>query len=724
MLSLTLGSGYLWWTGRGETAVRHRPRTAVTTLALLNAALLLLGGALLAASPLGNLIGAGNPQGDTGFELLALTRVIGLAAGSAGLLALNFLFAPHPAIWLALLAGNLLAFLMASIQQLAIWNNLPGFLVAAAHLLLALLLAGGWLWDSGGRGRILPRLATLWQATGFALALYLSGVFLLVAAAAVFVHEQLREINDFGRWLLVLETAVLLGLLLTTFLQDGINKIRQTIARLAALQEVIPPEPRWPFTSLMQQLRELAAQQQQSTKLRGRLRQQIRDATAQEERNRLARDLHDSIKQQLFAINVSAAAVQTRWEADPAGARAALADVRGSAQAAMVEMNALLQQLRPSPLENVGLLQALAEQCAAVELRTNAAVQTEFCPLPPAERWPAGGQTAVFRIAQEVLANIARHARAEHVWLQLSLAGGEKEAVLVLGIRDDGAGFDPGAEAQGMGLDNMRARAQGVGAVLEVDSAPGSGTAVTLQLPLLPAGGAVEPADSVMLTDLNRMLRNGAVAAFVMAITYALVQAGSAVEQNFFFTMMLSLHVGLVVVTAMVNYGLRRMPVSAAALRLRGRSYGLRLAALLAIFMLALAMPLAMPWWGGAAFVSLPTLALVALLLGGTGVRLYQTIDQWYRRLPMQRKGAVRRQLGGWRQFGWMIAVILLINCIVSFFFIAPALPPRSGPQWLQSLLISVTLAAGGVLFAVERLQRAWSHSAADSRAEKEREDA
>jgi len=97
--------------------------------------------------------------------------------------------------------------------------------------------------------------------------------------------------------------------------------------------------------------------------IRRGLLQQIGEAAAQEERNRLARDLHDSIKQQLFSINVGTAAAQERWERDPEGARKALADVRRSAREAMVEMQAMLHQLRPEALGTAGLIEALREQC-------------------------------------------------------------------------------------------------------------------------------------------------------------------------------------------------------------------------------------------------------------------------------------------------------------------------------------------------------------------------
>jgi len=108
--------------------------------------------------------------------------------------------------------------------------------------------------------------------------------------------------------------------------------------------------------------------------LRSRYEQQIREAARQEERNRLARDLHDSIKQQIFVIQTAAATAQTRFDSDPPGARDALEQVRTAARDAVTEMQAMLDQLRAEPLENAGLVEALRKQCDALGLRSGAHV--------------------------------------------------------------------------------------------------------------------------------------------------------------------------------------------------------------------------------------------------------------------------------------------------------------------------------------------------------------
>lgn len=233
------------------------------------------------------------------------------------------------------------------------------------------------------------------------------------------------------------------------------------------------------FAPLYNQLNVLIRERADLKTMRGTLVEQISEAAAQEERKRLARDLHDSIKQQVFSMSVSAAAAYAHLEGNPAAARAALLDVKQSAQEAMVEMRALLQQLSPAPLEKSGLVQALREQCEALAYRTGAKVETQFGTLPPDDRLPIGAQETIFRIAQEALSNIARHARAMHVTLALNT---EDDAV-TLKITDNGQGFDISKAPEGMGLGNIRSRAQAIGATIALESETGKGTMLNVRIP-------------------------------------------------------------------------------------------------------------------------------------------------------------------------------------------------------------------------------------------------
>jgi signal transduction histidine kinase len=229
---------------------------------------------------------------------------------------------------------------------------------------------------------------------------------------------------------------------------------------------------------------------------------QLNEAAAQEERNRLARDLHDSIKQQLFSINVGTATAQERWERDPEGARKALADVRRSAREALVEMQAMLHQLRPEALGTAGLIEALREQCEALGYRTGAEVTLELGDPIPDENLPPGAQETLFRIAQEMLANVARHARARTVRLWLGRQGEE----VVIRIVDDGQGFDPAVQVSGMGLRNLKERADTLHGTLEVSSAPGAGAGLTVRIPLVaPPPPAMDRGRRIVLAELLAM---------------------------------------------------------------------------------------------------------------------------------------------------------------------------------------------------------------------------
>lgn len=209
----------------------------------------------------------------------------------------------------------------------------------------------------------------------------------------------------------------------------------------------------------------------------------IREAAGQEERNRLAQDLHDSVKQQIYSMQANLAAVEARLGTDPGGARRALEESRSLARDAMAEMMALLDRLRRDPTESVGLVEALRRQCEALGYQTGAKVVTSFGDLPSGERLPPSATKTVFRIAQEALANVARHARAANV--QVEAGVNAKDTEFVLRIRDDGQGFDTLAAPGGMGLANMQARAAEIGARLELHSRPGHGVDATLHVPLL-----------------------------------------------------------------------------------------------------------------------------------------------------------------------------------------------------------------------------------------------
>lgn len=308
---------------------------------------------------------------------------------------------------------------------------------------------------------------------------------------------------------------VLIGLGLLTPLTLRLENIRRMLAGLRAGQP-LPVRKRFlldPLFGLARQIAGLSHLTEDVGQARQGWLEQVTRAAAQQERNRLARELHDSIKQQLFSIQMSAAAAQEHWQRDPEVSKAALADLRSSTQEALAEMNALLQQLAPAPLERVGLAQALHEQCEALGYRSGAKVHCEIGDLPSDDALMPGWQEAVFRMAQEGLSNVARHARASQVMLQLQLD--EAGRALCLSIQDDGQGFDLATVQRGQGVASIQQRAADLGGQALLHSANGQGTRLTVLLPLQTQ--ATEMEVQLLSPAPNRVALVGVVAGLFMA---------------------------------------------------------------------------------------------------------------------------------------------------------------------------------------------------------------
>ena len=208
-----------------------------------------------------------------------------------------------------------------------------------------------------------------------------------------------------------------------------------------------------------------------------RLYERAQAAAALEERQHLARELHDSVSQALYGITLGSDAARTLLDRDPARVAGPLEYVRSLAESGLAEMRALIFELRPESLENEGLVAALEKQAAALRARHEIEVHTALCEEPDVPLWV---KDALYRIVQEALHNIARHARAEDVGLLLEQ---DNEGIL-LEVRDDGIGFDPSRSFPGhLGLKSMRERAERLGGTLEVESRPGKGTRILVRIP-------------------------------------------------------------------------------------------------------------------------------------------------------------------------------------------------------------------------------------------------
>lgn len=209
-----------------------------------------------------------------------------------------------------------------------------------------------------------------------------------------------------------------------------------------------------------------------------RLHGQARRLAAVEERQRLARELHDSISQSLYGISLGAQTARTLLERDPAAVAQPLDYVVELAQSGLAEMRALIFELRPESLESEGLVAALEKQAAAVRGRQRLAVDVTVCPEP--EWLSLDEKEALYRIAQESMHNIVKHAQAG--WIGLRLA--TTTETLILEIVDDGKGFDSDGSFPGhLGLISMRERMTKIGGSLAIDSQPGSGTTIRAELP-------------------------------------------------------------------------------------------------------------------------------------------------------------------------------------------------------------------------------------------------
>ncbi|HKT01460.1 MAG TPA: ATP-binding protein [Rugosimonospora sp.] len=197
------------------------------------------------------------------------------------------------------------------------------------------------------------------------------------------------------------------------------------------------------------------------------------------ERARIARELHDSISQDLFSLRLLAGGLR---RALPAGSplHASVETMERTAAGTMQEMQALLLELRPVALKGTGLLAALEELCEAYRDRLGVAVDAELEPVALA---PAA-EPQVLRIVQEALANAVKHARPARIALRVHRVGDQVSVT----VTDDGAGFDPqrAAARHGLGLGLMRERVAELGGEFQLESIPGRGTAVRVLIPAAP----------------------------------------------------------------------------------------------------------------------------------------------------------------------------------------------------------------------------------------------
>ena len=205
----------------------------------------------------------------------------------------------------------------------------------------------------------------------------------------------------------------------------------------------------------------------------------VEDLTISRERNRLARELHDTLAHTLSAASVQLEAANSLWQSDNARSHTALVQAMGITRDGLAETRRALKALRASPLDDLGLVLALKELGDLTRQRSGANVTVAM----PAqlEPLPAEVEQTLYRAAQEALENVVRHANARHVELALQQQG----ATLRMIVRDDGVGFDVNSvrtEQERFGLNGMKERVSALGGRMTIDSARGAGTRIFLEI--------------------------------------------------------------------------------------------------------------------------------------------------------------------------------------------------------------------------------------------------
>ncbi|MCI0384641.1 GAF domain-containing sensor histidine kinase [Streptomyces sp. CNQ085] len=233
------------------------------------------------------------------------------------------------------------------------------------------------------------------------------------------------------------------------------------------------------FTGDDEELLRLLAEHAALALTNARLYERSRELTIAGERARIAHELHDAVSQKLFSLRLTAQAATALVGRDPDRAREELRRVAGLAAEAADELRAAVVELRPAALEEDGLVAALRSQVQVLDRAHSARVLFDA---EGVRALPAAQEEALLRVAQEALHNALRHSGARRVTVSLARRG----TGAVLRVADDGSGFDPSEVRRAgrrLGLVSMRDRADGAGGTLRVESEPGGGTVIEMEVP-------------------------------------------------------------------------------------------------------------------------------------------------------------------------------------------------------------------------------------------------
>ncbi|TCP58008.1 NarL family two-component system sensor histidine kinase LiaS [Tumebacillus sp. BK434] len=233
--------------------------------------------------------------------------------------------------------------------------------------------------------------------------------------------------------------------------------------------------------------KQVASLQRLSTE-KAEMQDQLKKSVILEERQRLARELHDAVSQQLFAISMMSSAVQenlTYTEENKIHQQITM--IEKMAGHAQKEMRALLLHLRPATLEGKGLREGLEELLQEFQAKQPIDIRAEITEIPPLSK---GVEDHLFRIVQEGLSNVLRHSQATSVTVRV----GAIDSQVFLRMIDNGVGFEMNAQkTSSYGMQMMQERAHEIGGVLDLISAPGKGTQLSLKVPIIEKVPALEP---------------------------------------------------------------------------------------------------------------------------------------------------------------------------------------------------------------------------------------
>jgi two-component system sensor histidine kinase UhpB len=304
---------------------------------------------------------------------------------------------------------------------------------------------------------------------------------LLLIVAALFAASAASSLdlnfNDQRLAFAALAMTVILALLLNILmLRRRFSPLDELIRQI---EEIDPSDPA-SFEAPEEPVEEVERLAHAFAKLLERIEAERRRAgrlqlrAQEEERKRVARDLHDEVNQALTAILLR---LEALTQIAPPRLKEELTETKGLANQAMGELLQLARQLRPTALDDHGLVPAIQEQLR--RFKAQYGIETSLSTEGELDDLGSDQQLVLYRVTQEALNNVVRHARASSVSVQIARANG----AVALEVADDGEGFSVNDSRRGLGLDGMAERARLVDGEFELDAAPGRGTTLRLRVP-------------------------------------------------------------------------------------------------------------------------------------------------------------------------------------------------------------------------------------------------